>query len=106
MTLKISKPICNLNIEFLVGTNKQSNKDLINESNSDDIWFHLNDAPSCHIVAQVHDLVLSKKLKMLIIRQGAHLVNMQMKTKVKTKVIHMLIRDVREENGPTSGTIP
>jgi predicted ribosome quality control (RQC) complex YloA/Tae2 family protein len=79
-----------------VGTNKQENKDIINASKLDDIWFHLDDNPSCHIVAKVHDITLSKKQKRRIIRQGEHLVNMQMKTKSKLSVIHSTIKNVRE----------
>jgi predicted ribosome quality control (RQC) complex YloA/Tae2 family protein len=37
-------------IQIKVGSNAQENWDLISESKQNDIWFHLDDKPSPHVV--------------------------------------------------------
>jgi predicted ribosome quality control (RQC) complex YloA/Tae2 family protein len=41
------------NIEFRVGQNAQENFDLIDDSNPDDLWFHISQESSCHVVAKM-----------------------------------------------------
>uniref|UniRef100_A0A6C0JKA8 NFACT RNA-binding domain-containing protein n=1 Tax=viral metagenome TaxID=1070528 RepID=A0A6C0JKA8_9ZZZZ len=71
---KITKYIdcINYDIVFKIGENSQDNFDMIDDSLPDDIWFHVNNLPSAHIIAS---LPLGKKLdkKQLskIITQGA-----------------------------------
>ena len=43
------------NILFKIGTNAQENWDLIDESDENDLWFHVNGLPSCHVVASIHN---------------------------------------------------
>ena len=38
--------------QILIGRNKYENEKIIKLSNSNDIWFHLNDYSSCHIILQ------------------------------------------------------
>ena len=40
-------------ITFLVGTCAQDNFDAIDISDPDDIWFHVKDFSSCHVIARV-----------------------------------------------------
>ena len=60
----------NLNVKYLIGLNKKENFDIIDLSNKNDIWFHLKDNPSCHVIAQISDLNIGKKKLKYIIKQG------------------------------------
>jgi len=40
-------------VTFLVGTCAQDNFDIIDISEPDDIWFHVRDWSSCHVIARV-----------------------------------------------------
>jgi len=62
-------------IRFRIGQNRLENAALIESAHPDDIWFHLAGRPSCHVVATLPDfasgLWISRKVRGLIIRQGA-----------------------------------
>jgi len=38
------------NYKIIVGRNQKENKELLEQSKSDDIWFHIRDIPSCHVI--------------------------------------------------------
>lgn len=45
--------------EIIVGTSAQENWEIIDEATQNDIWFHLEDLPSCHVILKS----LNNKLK-------------------------------------------
>ena len=62
----------NMNIEFKAGHNAQENHELIDASKPTDIWFHIYNYQSCHVVASIPtDLVISKNDMRKIVKQGA-----------------------------------
>ena len=62
----------NSSIEFKIGQNAQDNFDIIDESNPNDLWFHLYGESSCHVIAMIDpEVKLDKKQKRQIITQGA-----------------------------------
>lgn len=61
-----------INISFTVGKNAQENFNIIENSNPNDIWFHIDNYASCHVVASMPpDIDFDKKQLMYIIKQGA-----------------------------------
>ena len=46
-------PACNSSIDFSVGKNKHDNIDIIRQASPNDIWFHLEEASSCHVIAHL-----------------------------------------------------
>jgi predicted ribosome quality control (RQC) complex YloA/Tae2 family protein len=59
-------------IEFRVGQNAKENFDLIDDSKADDIWFHISQSSSCHVVASIPtDKKYDKKILKRIAVQGA-----------------------------------
>lgn len=55
-TMKIiTKYIDNIKFVFYVGQNAQENFDIIDASKSHDLWFHIEAAPSCHVIAELDD---------------------------------------------------
>ena len=66
---EIIKLVDDTNITFFIGTNRGDNYNIIELANSNDLWFHANDDPSCHVIA-VMPLSVNKRTKQKIITQG------------------------------------
>lgn len=45
-----------------IGENAQDNWDIISKANQNDIWFHLANFPSCHVILRVPDNFTIKKV--------------------------------------------
>jgi predicted ribosome quality control (RQC) complex YloA/Tae2 family protein len=66
--------IININkiaITFYVGKNSTENFEIIDNALENDMWFHLNDYPSCHVIASIPENIRDKKNIHKIIKQGA-----------------------------------
>ena len=86
-----------IELEIEMGQNAQENWDLIDKSEENDLWFHLQDYPSSHVV--IH--VLGKKKKDLdrkTIKYAALLCkqNSKMKSEKKVEVIYTQIKNVEK----------
>ena len=66
-------PKLNLDITYVIGQNAAENFQIIDDSQSNDLWFHVADFPSCHVVAKINDIMASINRKDIkyIIKQGA-----------------------------------
>ena len=86
-------------VTFLVGTCAQDNFDIIDISESDDIWFHVRDGSSCHVIAKIPaGEKLDKKTIHKIIKQGALLCKQESRYK-STKnlaIIYTKLRNVQK----------
>jgi predicted ribosome quality control (RQC) complex YloA/Tae2 family protein len=59
-------------IEYIIGKNSRDNFTIIDNSSDNDIWFHINNEPSGHVIASMpDDITFSKKQLRQIITQGA-----------------------------------
>lgn len=91
----------NREITYLIGTNAQDNFDIIDESDEDDMWFHLSDYSSCHVIAKMpQDIKLDKKQHLQIIKQGALICkqNSKYKSEQDLDVIYTNISNVTKSN--------
>ena len=43
-------------VRFLIGTSDKDNFQVIDASDPEDIWFHIEGMPSCHIVAELKEM--------------------------------------------------
>jgi predicted ribosome quality control (RQC) complex YloA/Tae2 family protein len=63
------------NIEFIIGGNAQENHNIIDEAydaNKNNLWFHISDKPSAHVISKIpKDMELKKDEIKKIIKQGA-----------------------------------
>jgi predicted ribosome quality control (RQC) complex YloA/Tae2 family protein len=50
-------------IEFLIGKNEKDNFNIIDMSGPNDLWFHLSDYPSCHVIAKLPENIHKENLK-------------------------------------------
>ncbi len=58
-------------LEYWIGCNAQDNFDMIDEAKQTDVWFHVNNEPSGHVIACIpNDIKLDKKQLKKIIIQG------------------------------------
>jgi predicted ribosome quality control (RQC) complex YloA/Tae2 family protein len=82
-------PSLHLNVVYKVGKDAQNNHQIIDESNKDDLWFHINNTSSCHVIACLKNIrfnryddelpnyydidfdSLDNKQKQQIVKQGA-----------------------------------
>lgn len=91
----------NREITYIVGTNAHDNFDIIDESDDQDLWFHLSDYSSCHVVAKMpQDITLDKKQKIQIIKQGAIICKQYSKYKSENnvKIIYTTISNIVKGN--------
>ena len=57
-------------VEYRVGQHARENMELIAMSRSEDLWFHIRDRPSCHVVATLPPHDTKKQLRKIAV-QGA-----------------------------------
>lgn len=78
----------NLEIEYLIGKSAQDNFDCIDIGSPNDIWFHIKDVPSCHVIARISQQPsdLDKKMKQSIVKHGALLCKQNSKYKSTTNL--------------------
>jgi predicted ribosome quality control (RQC) complex YloA/Tae2 family protein len=97
-------PSLKINIVYKIGTCAKNNFELIDEADPNDLWFHLNNESSCHVIACLKNITyttlddelpnfydinfdeLEKKQKQQIIKQGALLCKQYSRLKSATKV--------------------
>ena len=81
-----------------IGRSAVENTELVQNASKSDIWFHLSDSPSCHVV-----LTCETKLNQVprnVISRCAYLCKMYSKTLPKCKVIYTQIENVQTTRIP------
>ena len=105
----VSRNIQSLNTEvnYIVGKNAADNFDIIDESTGRDIWFHIENEPSGHIVAKMPELTLNKKQLRQIITQGAVVCkeNSKFKSMKNVKIVFTYVENVVKLDIPGSVTL-
>lgn len=67
------------NYEIYIGQNKHENHDLVLSCHEDDLWFHVQDMPSCHVILKHLDGV--KRYPKQVIKRCAYLCKIHSKAK-------------------------
>ena len=109
-------PSLKKNIVYKIGSDAKNNFELIDMANNDDLWFHLNNESSCHVIACLKNITyttlddnmpnyydldfddLDKKQKQQIIKQGALLYKQysRMKSMKNVEIIYTKIEHVQK----------
>ncbi|MFY7729308.1 MAG: NFACT RNA binding domain-containing protein [Flavobacterium sp.] len=63
----------NREITFYIGRNQNENDQVIDMGAPDDLWFHVNEVSSCHVVASIPEDIVTSKEHRYIIKAGAML---------------------------------
>ena len=87
----------NTKIQYKIGTNAEENFKLIDESKEDDLWFHVHNHPSCHVVANITQKYPRDEL-IYIIKQGACICkkNSKFASTDKLTIIYSKIKDIKK----------
>jgi predicted ribosome quality control (RQC) complex YloA/Tae2 family protein len=106
-TTQVYIPKINETITYNIGTNAQDNFDIIDASNSYDLWFHVDNLPSCHVVASIPNAEkYNHKEIAYIAKQGACICKQYSKyaSQKKLPIIYSKISDITKS--PTQiGTV-
>ena len=81
---------------ILIGKNKEENWKIIDDSCPTDIWFHMQDIPSCHVILKTTEPI--KNISKDVLKRCALLCKMNSKAKSerKTSVIYSEIENVKK----------
>ena len=115
-------PALKINLVYKVGSSAKNNFEIIDEANPNDLWFHLKDVSSCHVIACFKNIQyttrddelpnyydinfddLEKKEKQQIIKQGALICKQysKLKSAKNVPIIYTKIEDVQKTDVPGS----
>ena len=87
-------------ITFYIGKNAKDNFDILDISKSEDIWFHSDEYSSCHVIAKINDMKLSKKEERSIIKNGCILCKTntnKIKSMDNTDIIYTYVKNVKKD---------
>lgn len=93
----------NKNITFCIGQNAQDNFDVIDAASEEDMWFHVKDLPSCHVVAKIPEGIDRKEMRS-VIKRGAILCKQHSKYKASDKlyIIYTRLKNIQKTDTPGS----
>jgi predicted ribosome quality control (RQC) complex YloA/Tae2 family protein len=79
---------------LLIGTNKHENFQLIDESVETDIWFHVENEPSCHVILKNDGQM--RDIPKQVIKRGAYLckINSKAKTQKECSIMYTQLKNV------------
>jgi predicted ribosome quality control (RQC) complex YloA/Tae2 family protein len=83
-----------------IGKNKEENWQLIDASQPNDIWFHIDNQPSCHVILKNEQQVKLRDIPRQVLKRAAYLckTNSAAKTQPKCDVIYALISSITKTN--------
>ena len=86
--------------EIYIGKNKEENWQLIDASNPDDVWFHIDNQPSCHVILKNTQEDKLRDIPKQVLKRAAYLckINSAAKTQPKCDVIYTLISAITKTN--------
>ena len=96
------KTITQSNITFSIGKNAIGNFMIIDNSQPSDIWFHIHDKPSCHVIAHISpDFDKKSSEYKHIIKTGAILCKQHSKYKSeKISIVYTNVNNVTKTDVP------
>jgi predicted ribosome quality control (RQC) complex YloA/Tae2 family protein len=92
----------NEEITFHIGKSPSGNFEIIDNADEDDLWFHVDNESSCHVVASIPENMDRKDIR-YIMKQGAVLCKQNSKfkkSKTKTNIIYTKIKNVEKTDIP------
>ena len=105
-TVVISIPSIKCAITFTIGQNAEENDKIIDNAQSNDLWFHVDNKKSCHVVATVPDNFDRKNIK-YIVSQGVVLCKKYSYPNEKNlPIIFTRVKNIERTNTPGLVFIP
>ena len=77
-----------------IGSNKYNNFELIDDSTDSDVWFHVEDEPSCHVILK--NIEKLRNIPKQVIKRCAYLckINSKAKTQKRCNIIYTQLENV------------
>jgi predicted ribosome quality control (RQC) complex YloA/Tae2 family protein len=101
---RITDNINDYEMVYWIGENAQDNWDIIDKADKNDIWFHLADHPSAHVILRTENLPIKKISRHILIHCGIqcrlHSKWANISYKQKVKVIYTEIKNVSKADNP------
>jgi len=70
-----------IEIDFVIGQSAKENHEIIDAAGAEDLWFHIQGKPSCHVIAKLpRGASINKHALQKIVRQGATVILQQSKS--------------------------
>ena len=66
---------------IVVGRNKEDNFKIIDDSHDNDLWFHIEDEPSCHVILKNPDKTSINKIPKQVVKHCAYQCKINSKAK-------------------------
>lgn len=90
-------PKVNEEVHFVIGKNAKENFEIIDHSKPNDLWFHIENAPSCHVIAKINDSWDRKQIAS-VVKQGALLckINSKFASVQNVPVIYTKVQHVEK----------
>lgn len=95
-------------VDFVVGKNAQENHDIIDEADPEDLWFHVNGYPSCHVIGKLpKDIEIDRAALHKIAVQGAVVCKelSGLKKQKNVEICYTKIKNVTKGNAVGSVTL-
>lgn len=91
---------------IIIGKNKKENWQIIDNAIESDIWFHVSESPSCHVILKNMLSTLSA-IPIQVIKRCAYLckINSNSKYEKKSVIIYTSISNVKKTNNEGEVTI-
>lgn len=95
----ITIPKLQIDVEFVIGKNAQENFDIIDKAEDHHIWFHIQNAPSCHVIAKLDEKISRKDFR-YVVKQGALLCKQHSKfnNQKNVEIVYTIIKNVHKTN--------
>lgn len=79
-----------------IGQNREENFDLLDDSNENDIWFHVEHMPSAHVILTNIDNAKINQFPRHVIKKSAYLckINSKAKTLKKCSIMYTNVKNV------------
>jgi len=82
---------------FSIGKNKEDNFKILDDAKQTDIWFHLENEPSCHVILTNDDKV--NDIPKQVIKKGAYFCKVNSKSKQKVcTIMYSPVQNVEKTN--------
>jgi len=95
--VKVFDSCINKEFEIHIGKSAEENWKLIDDSSENDIWFHLDDLPSSHVVLKTNDIKIKEFNKATLIKCASLCKeNSKVSGQKNIPVIYTLIKNVKK----------
>lgn len=81
---------------IIIGKNKNENWSIIDDASGSDLWFHISEMPSCHVILKTYEKINSVPRQ--VIKRCAYLCKINSAAKILSKcdVIYASINNVKK----------